>query len=108
MARSITWPVKVPSFGSEACSLIEQVATGSTVGVSVAVAVGLSIGPVVGLPLALIPQMVSERTSTPLLAPIRVCFKNWNFGFSELKLFSPIQRSLSSLANATDKPRLEP
>jgi hypothetical protein len=80
--------VKVPNFELDACSLIEQVATGSTVGVAVAVAVGFSIGTVIfGVPLALIPQMVRDNTKTPLLAPIRVCFKNSNLGFSELKLF---------------------
>jgi hypothetical protein len=34
------------------------------------------------------PQMVSAKTRAPLVAPINVCFRNSNLGFSLLKKFS--------------------
>ena len=79
--------MNVPSFGSDACSLIEQVPTGSVVGVSVEVGDSVEVGVFVGraeLP-ELMPQIERARIRTPLLAPIRVCFKYSNFGFSLLK-----------------------
>ena len=99
--------MKVPKRGSVVWSLIEQVATGSVVGVSVAVLVGWLVGVPEGLPDALTPQMVSAKTNAPLVAPIIVCFRNSNLGFSLLKI-SPIPRTPPILTKPADKPRLEP
>lgn len=60
-----------------------------------------------GLPEAPMPQMVSAKTRAPLVAPINVCFRNSNLGFSLLKI-SPITTIVLILTKPADKPRLVP
>lgn len=88
--------------------MIEQVPTGSAVGVSVDVGLPVAVGVAAGLvPVdEEIPQIDRAKTRTPLLAPIMVCFKYSNFGLSLLKK-TPSGLAKPSLAKQAVNHKLE-